>query len=247
MGLRMVAPMLVLLATPAARAGVTLIVQKKGDAGGKPNAVYLDADRMRLEDGQKILIFDAAKQTLVGVNPADRTYEVMTADDAKQAAAQMRKLMESMPPEQRKQMEKLAPGAGKPHKTEQIKLVPIGGKKTVAGYTCDQYRVIVDGKPSEEGCYIPWSEKVVTRADMAVFDRFGEFFSGAFGAAARGGVSERIARYPGLPAVRTPIEPDGSMGPEEQLVSVKRGPLPAELFAPPVGYTRKASPGFRAR
>src|SRR5262249_12864018 len=147
---------LAILAAPLARAGVTLTMEHKGESSGKPSTVYLEADRMRVEDGHQIMIFDASKQTLTGIEAAAKSYSVMTAEDAKRAAAEMRKAMQNLPPEQRKQMEALVPG--KSRKTEQIKLVKLGGHKTVAGYACDEFRVMVDGKPAEEGCYIPWSD-----------------------------------------------------------------------------------------
>ena len=56
------------------------------------------------------------------------------------------------------------------------------------------------------------------------------------------GIFGRLEKAPGVPISRVPIESSGQRGEEEQIKSIKRGPVPSSLFAIPAGLTKKELP-----
>ena len=108
----------------AARAG-TVIQQEGGEIGSKnPKSkitMYLDAGKLRVDtqdsENKSILIFDANKQVMWMINPAENSYREMDKAQMDAMGQQMSKAMEqmqaqmaNMPPEQRKMMEDMMKG-----------------------------------------------------------------------------------------------------------------------------------------
>jgi hypothetical protein len=155
--------------------------------------------------------------------------------------AQAAERMKSMPPEQRKQMEKAMGGADA--KPTELKFEKAGGKKTVNGFSCEMYKVLEDGKPKEEDCIAPWSSSILTRADFAGLRKFAEDMAKSVGTMAGGtgkNAFQQFDKYPGFPVTRHPLDP--AEHEDEVLKSVKRGSIPASTFAVPAGYTKKPLP-----
>jgi len=247
----------VLLFVPAAAySGVTATMVE----GKKTNTFFIEGNRLRMEDGKRITIFDGDAKRLITIDPAKRTYGVSTEADMKamgakyraqmQAAGdQMRKQMEKMPPEQRKKLQDIldrAPSSGgesaRPmeHGKGETHYQATGAKRTVAGYSCEMYRVVEDGSSDEEQCLIPWSAGVVKKSDLDVLKSFASFMSQMFvgmGGDAPKDLGERalgdLARAPGVPALRL-------RGGEEvgELKRLERGPVLGDKFAVPAGYTK---------
>ena len=242
------APLLVVLMGGHAQAAVTLVMQRGASA---TSTLYVDGDKMRMENAgtgpAHTVIIDAAGKRMLMVNDAEKSYTEVTEADMKRFGemmtarrAEMAEKMKSLPPEQRKRMEKMMGGADA--KPPELKFERLGAKKTVNGFSCDMYRVLEDGKPKEEDCIASWSSSVLQRSDFAGLRKFAEDMAKETGAMGGGGrqMFEQFDKYPGFPVTRHPLDP--SEHDDEQLKSVKRGSIPAASFAVPTGFTKKASP-----
>jgi hypothetical protein len=169
--------------------------------------------------------------------------EVTQADLERFAAlmAQMRPMneerMKSLPPEQRKKMEAMMGG-----KPIDIKFEKMGGKKTINGFSCEMYRKLEDGKATEEDCIAPWSAGFIQKSDFAGLKKFAEEVAKTAGMMGRGGqdMFAQFEKAPGFPVSRHILEPGEQA--DEVLKSLKRGSIPASMFAVPAGYTKKELP-----
>jgi hypothetical protein len=243
----------------AARAGVTMVVQRGPAATASTSTIYLDGDRIRVEGAQKTqrdtsVIVDGAAKKMIMINATEKSYMEMTEADIKKMKAQVDAMraqamerMKNLPPEQRKQMEKMMGGMGAmpgaDAKPAKLDFQAMGQKKTVNGFACDMYKVSRDGVPKEEDCISPWSAKVLQKSDFEGFRKFAEEMAKQMGSTgAQNDMMEQFEKFPGLPITRHPL--DG--GDDEEIKSVKRGSIPAAQFAVPAGYTKKEVPQMGA-
>ena len=251
---------ILLLVPAAAYAGVSATIAEKQ----RTNTLFVEGNRLRIEEGKRILIFDGDAKQLITIDPAKHTYGVSTEADMKAlgaryrpqmeaAEAQMRKQMEKMPPEQRKQMEEMLRRSGlqsgqstEPAKVE-TRYEPTGAKRTVAGHSCQMYRVVENESP-EEQCLLPWSAGVIKKDDLEVFNSFGRFMSQVYVGMGREvpkevreGMLGDLARAPGAPLLRLR---DGEV--VSEVKKLERGTISADKFAVPAGYTKtgQADLGF---
>ncbi len=245
-----------LLVPLRAHAGLTITTQK----GSEPGAtLYLDGDHFKADEpkGERAstIIIDATAKKVTMVDATNRTYTEMTeADRARMKAqmdamrAQMAERMKNMPPDQRAKMEAMmGPGGASGDKPHDWKFESMGQKKTVNGFACEMYRVSEDGKVREEQCVSPWSAGLVKKTDFAGIQKFAESMMDDLGGPrghSGGSIFSRMEKAPGVPISRVPIEADGQRGEEEQIKSIKRGSIPASVFAVPAGYTKKDMPAF---
>jgi hypothetical protein len=248
-----------LLSSATARAAVTIVVQN--GATEAPNTLYLDGKRMRI-DGTRAgggretsMIMDGAGKRMLILNDTEKTYSEITQEDMKKMRvrveamrAQAEERMKSMPPEQRKKMEQMMGGmaGGPPAKEKDFKFEKMGEKKTVNGFSCEMYRILVDGKPTEEDCVSPWSAGLIKVSDFEGLREFAESMMQGMGGNQKEQnwflFKKRFDEFPGFPVTRVVIEPDGKRLPKEEVKSVKRGSIDAAKFAPPVGFTKTPSP-----
>jgi hypothetical protein len=243
------------LAAARAEAGVTMVMQRGADA---QSTLYIDGDKLRMETPggpQRTVVIDAASKRISMINDEAKTYMEFTEADMKRVGAmatarcaEMREKTKSMPDEQRKRVEGMmgALCAAKDAKAPELKFEKLGQKKSVNGFSCEMYRVVENGKGKEEDCLAPWSANLLQRSDFAGLRKFAEEMAKDSGAMAPGGASqtfEQFDKYPGFPVSRHPLEagPMG-MGPDEQLKSIKRGPIAADKFAVPAGYKKTEIP-----
>jgi hypothetical protein len=116
-----------------------------------------------------------------------------------------------------------------------------GGSDSAAGIRCDWYRLAVGGKPTgEESCYAPWDSVGVKKAEFKVFEKleaFARSMADAAGMPSAGeGFRDRFDRAPGAPIIEARVV-DGKRQVERKLVSIERGAIPADRFAPPAGFS----------
>ena len=250
----------VLLTAGVARAadGV-LIVQKMTPSGGTAttNQIQIEPNRMRAEvtppSGTKMaVIYDAAKQSVLLVDDAKRTYTEMNKADLDRLAgqvndmmSQMQAAMANMPPAQRAQMEAMMRGrmggmaaAAAPPKITYTKI----GTDKVGKWTCDKYEGKQDGQHASEICTVDANTIGLTAADMTVFTQLAGFFKQLAPSAADmvqlGGAG---AGFPGVP-VRT-VQSSMTI----EITDVTRQTFPATLFQPPAGYTKQDMMGGMGR
>ena len=173
---------LCLLAGTAQAADGILIVQQTTVGGGAPqtNRVQIDARRMRAEatgpTGEKqIVVFDGVKQVMMLIDETRKTYTEISKADADSLGsqmsgmmAQMQQQMQSMPPEQRAQMEAMMKGRGGAAmrgmgvaKTQYRK----AGTGTVGKWTCDKYEGYQGEKKVSELCTVDPKVLGFTEAD----------------------------------------------------------------------------------
>jgi hypothetical protein len=237
--------LLSLAAAAPARAGVTATFQAKGHP---LTTVQVEGNRARVDDGKEITIFDGDARKLVTLRPAERSYVEVTEAELRAQGARLRGEMEALKarlgPEQRAQLEAATDKAkGKGKERPKPAFEATGRKDRVAGQACEVYRQIADGKPVQELCLIPWSAGLVTREDLAAFEKMSQLLMTVLEEA--GGASDllrdtraSLAAMPGFPARTVEIDEQGKAGEPEELVKVVRGPLPPGTFAVPPGYTR---------
>jgi hypothetical protein len=166
-----------------------------------PSTAYIDTDRMKIITPDNIIIFRGDLNRVWVIEPEKRTFVEMTPEIMQQMAgqvagassqmaaamAQMQAEMAKLPPEQRAQMEAmmagrgglagLAGGRGGPPAAPQVSYTRAGGSKTVAGWSCDQYRKTVNGRQEEDICIARITATGFTQADFQVFERFSNFMS----------------------------------------------------------------------
>lgn len=236
----------------ASPAWAGLVITSTG-SDGKASVTYLDGKRLRMEharDGEEaghVTLFDGDAHRLVEVNGKERSYQVMTEDQGQQMRARLDAMLEQLPPEQRARAEAaLAKQRAATRPAHKIEFQPLGGSETVAGYRCQRFRVLRDGKHEEEGCFIPWSSAAATREDLAPFVELGRFFEGlsaaATGGERQGNLLQELAGAPGFPAVLENVDEGGKRTLVHRLVKLERRRVPADLFAVPAGYAEAKSP-----
>jgi hypothetical protein len=107
----------------------------------------------------------------------------------------------------------------------------VGSGKTIAGYACDVYRVFADTRLRNQGCFAPWSPRLITKAeveDMATLMEGLQRFQSTRG--------ERWGTGPGLPVEQHFSNPDGkTVRLTSVLRSVSRAHVPASTFQVPSG------------
>ena len=251
----MTARLLVLILLSAGSARASGVVVHSTARGGDTTA-YLDGKRIRFDDPKdsraQITIFDGEAHRLLQLDTRAHTYWETTEADGKRLRARFDAALASLPPEQRKQFEaamKQRPQAPAKH---DLKFVALGSHQDVAGFGCEGYRLLRDGKPEKEGCYIPWSGKAVARSDLEGLKELGKFsraiLENAFGAAAAGirtaPFLAEMETAPGFPAVLDELERGGRRN-VHRLVKLEHAQLPASTFAIPAGYRKVANPLLR--
>jgi hypothetical protein len=244
-----------LLAGTLCHAGVTIVFQRGQQPG---STMSLDGKHLRMEGGDRgssSLVVDGPGKRQVVIDQARKTYMVITLDDMRhqrqrmaEARAQSEQRLKNMPPEERQHLEALM-GKKVPFgpigKAAVIKYEPMNARRTVAGFSCQMYRVVFDGKPRLEECVAPWSAGPVRKSDFAGLRPFMEEMSKAAGNFGDNYL-EQLKKAPGFPITRAMLDENGARGVEEHLQSVTRGPIPPETFAVPDGYTKTEIPTMGA-
>lgn len=251
-----------LLPCSGAFAGTTLTMK---NAKGGESTLFLDRNKMRTVDArpeksessmmydgdaQKMFLIDPAKKTYTVITPArmkakmDEARASMKASMAKMPAeqrAQMQAAMEKMDPETRKRMEAMMSGqAARPATPAQkTRYEKTGSSQTVAGYRCEGYRQVTGDKVGMAGCFIPWSAGAVSKEDLGSFEKIREFMREGGQGMMDGAAMLQVAEMPGFPAKWGPPGKEGSDEARMTLVSIKRGSVPADTFKVPAGYAEK--------
>lgn len=213
----------------------------------------LEGEKLRAEDPRGgVMIFDGEKQTLWTIDPKGKRYTEVTEADANrikemqaQMEQQMKERLKALPPDQRKEMEaRLEEMKGKPAKeAPKLTFEPAGEtKKTKHGFSCQPHRVLADGKPIEEACFILWKETGLSVDDFRAFDALDQFFRklGTQGGNQQNRIFGDLIQSPGIPAHVAMISPDGTLGPEQELVVLKKETIPADQFTPPPGLKKES-------
>jgi len=262
------ATLLALLAPAAARAATTIVVQR-GKEPPSTIYADKDRLRMEAPEGvapamagkgpgapagraPSVVLVDAVARKMVMVNDRDKTFTEITEEDMKRLKAQLQAMRaqmaertKNMTPEQRAQMESMMGPAAKQMlsgdaKPPQWKFEPLGTKKTVNGFACEMYRVLLDGAVHEEDCISPWSAGLVDRSAFAGLEKFAENMEQGMGGMR--GAMPLFHQFPGLPITRVVISPTGERSEEHQVKSISHAAIAPSMFVVPAGYTKRELP-----
>jgi hypothetical protein len=242
--------------------GVLIVEKTTTGASSQTNQIQLEKDRIRAETagatGEKqVFMFDAVRQTMWIVNPDKKTYSEITKADVDRmggqmsdAMAKMQQQMQSMPPEQRAQIEAIMRGRGMPGggapppKTEYKKT----GTDKVGKWTCDKYEGSQNGQKTVELCTVSPQALGFAAGDFEVSRQLQAFFSklmpqGADNMFRMGTMEEQ--GFSGVPVRRVSFGPRAS---STEIMEVTRQTFPDSTFAVPAGFQKEASPfGGRGR
>ena len=239
------------------------------------STAYIDADRLKIVSPDYIVIFRGDLNRLWSIDAQKRTYTEMTAETMQQMAgqmagasaqlaaamAQMQAQLSKLPPEQRAQMEAmmagrggfggLAGGRGGAPAAPQVSFIRAGGSKTVASWTCDQYRKTVNGQQEEDLCLARITAVGLGAADFQVFERFSTFMSPLMTSPMMPkndiimGWND-MNKAVGFPAA--PLETVTYAGgkPDRQMTvnKMERTAIPAGTYELPAGLTKQEIPGL---
>jgi hypothetical protein len=243
----------------SAHAGVTVTLQGEKDH----STIYVEGNKMRVDSepasGHKsTMIFDGDQQKMLLIDHEKKAFSEVTPQAVKGVQAQARQRaqeqMAKLSPEQRKQMEQLmTPEQRKQlqdYTSGQAEVKPVdikweltGAKQTVAGFPCEGFKELKDGKLNAEGCYIPWSAGAITKADLAPVHKLQEFMTQSGLPVPQHGLANfmKLEEGPGFPGSWERVSESGQKEHKESVSSVKRGSVSSDKFQLPPSYTKTDS------
>ena len=249
---------LCLLAGAAQAADGILIVQQTTVSGGAPQThrVQMDARRMRAETtGSTVVVFDGTKQVMMLIDDGKKSYSEITKAEVEAIGAQVsgmmeqvQKQMQSLPPEQRAQMEAMMKGrgAGMPGMTVAKTQYRKTGTGTVGKWTCDKYEGYQGDKKVSEICTVDPKVLGFTEADFAVSKEMMAFFKQIMpaGAAEMFSLGSAEQGFSGVPVRTTTTSTPPTT---TEVTEVGRQSFPDSVFQAPAGYAKTDFMGGRGR
>ena len=245
-----------------ARAG-TVIQQEGGEIGSnKPKSkmtLYVDAGKLRVDTqdtgNNAVVIFDAGKQVMWMINPAEKTYREMDKAQVEAMGQQMSKAMEqmqaqmaNMPPDQRKMMEEMMKGRmggmmGGASAKPTISLKELGSEK-VGPYSTTHYEMLLNGERSQEIWAAPFDQAKMSSADIKTFQDMAKFFESITRNVPTGSYSfSSMEQLKGFP-VKTVQYSGGKPSHEWNMVSVEQKSIDGSQFTLPPGVKKVEMPGM---
>jgi uncharacterized protein DUF4412 len=226
---------LVALAVPAGAAD--LVIHQRSTTGEhaapREETVYLTGDTVVTDSAQSRMIVDAKAKTITMADKDERTYSVLTFDDVRDQMEQVKKSMESMPPEVRKMFEDLTQGGAK------VSVTPTGKTATIAGYAAKEYAIA--GGPYGGTVWI--TDAIETPPQLAQWRELVDRGTGVGGGPSHE-LAEALATLKGFP-LRTHIVTTAAgrtFAVSTEVLDVKEGTPPADVARVPTGYTKRQPP-----
>lgn len=238
-------------------AGVVLQYEsRKSPSGeGTPGTIFVNDDRLRLEQGDTKAIFRGDKQVMWIIDQKGGKYFEMSKEQMQKigaqvsdAMSQMQDQLKSLPPEQRAKIEEMmkmrAPQAeGKP--VEAMKYVKNGKSESINGFPCDGYDGMRGDKKELEIWVTDWKRFGLTASDFKVLEQMGLFMKDAIGPLAKKFSSSFAQSYsdvdrpdalPGVPIRIVNVDNGGSV---MEIKKVSKEAVPAERFELPEGLRKE--------
>ena len=237
--------------------GQGLYVESRNTSGDEIEKFWYMPHMFRTtDDNGKITVIRLDKELIYNIDPEKRTYTEFLFSEMKgmkdKAAAMLKKRMENMSPEQKKQMEEMMKhvegmspeqkkalegqmgGKKEPSDGNKYEVVNTGETKSISGFTCTKYTVKRHGDDTET----VWATNDVRgtetlRKDM---EQFMEKISTELGSGKLG--NEWYKEIRGFP-IRT--ESDGST---RTVTKIEQRSISASEFAVPAGYTKEKMKGL---
>jgi hypothetical protein len=198
--------------------------------GGAPTeeTVYIAGDKIVTESPTVRTIVDLDQQTITSADKSKKAYSVTTFDELRAQMDMIRKSLESLPPEQRKQMGALFDD------TAAVTIKPTGKTETIAGHPAKEHTV--SGGPYSGSV---WTTDAI--AKPAAFTKWKGIEQTRGGAARR--LGEAMDKLEGFP-LRTRIEMKAGPHPvtlSNEVLEVKDTSPPADVMKVPAGFTKQAA------
>jgi hypothetical protein len=243
--------MICAIAGGPAAAGIVLTTEQVNltDQSTTKDMIYLDSDRMKLSPAHRIMIYRGDLDRIWMIDESKHKYFEMTPQSMQQAQDNTAAAMQHLPdvPEaQRKQIEAMMaqrgmtmPGAQPP--------APIyekaGGIKTVAGFSCELYRMRTGDRVADE-CIAHFDAVGLTRDDLKLFAGMKKFFgSGMMAGQANAfdfDAQRQALGFDGIP-LETIVYLDGKPVSRRSITAITRSPIPPATFELPDGLTKEAA------
>jgi len=210
-----------------------LVVRQRSSAGLGGQApgeetVYLTSDKIVTDSAATRIVVDLEQKTVTSIDKEKKAYGVLTFDELRAQMDTLRKTLESLPPESRKQLSALLDDSGP------VTVKESGKTETIAGYAAKEYSL--SGGPYSGSI---WTTTAI--ATPPAFSKWKTIERSHGGAAQR--LGEAMQRVDGFP-LRTRIEIKSGGQPvtlSNEVLEVKDGSPPAELLKVPPGFTKQAA------
>jgi hypothetical protein len=196
-------------------------------SGPTEETVYIAGDKIVTESPTIRTIVDLDQRTITSADKAKKAYSVTTFDELRAQMDMMRKSLESLPPEQRKQMGALFDDS------EPVTIKPTGKTETIAGHPAKEHSV--SGGPYSGSV---WTTDAI--AKPAAFVKWKGIEQTRGGAARR--LGEAMEKLDGFP-LRTRIDMKGGPHPislSNEVLEIKEASPPGDVLKVPAGFTKQA-------
>ncbi len=206
------------------------------------------------------MIYNAERQEMIAIDHGAQEYYVIDkemmdqmAGQVSDAMKQMQEALDAMPPEQRalaEQMMKQRMPQPQVEAGPPVELNKTGESDSIAGYDCEYYDVMQEGRRIRELCITGWDDieegREVAGAMMELagfFESMREAFAGAGGLGVMDRQQEMFAYMRdlnGYPILSRDYDAAGTLQTESKLRSAGRVDLNPALFEPPESYREQA-------
>jgi len=250
------------LTTGMAAAADDLTIVSKLTHDGKPAGTatsYIASDHVRMArgDGHESIV-DLKTGEMTILDPAKKTYYVVTKQDMAQLNAKMqeqmnspemkqaRERMEKMTPEEKKQMESVMGGLAGSFEVKKT-----GASRKIAGYGCEEWTITIGEFSRTKEC-LTTELQYPAHAWEAYKDMAEGMKSAmsAFGPMAKSGaeMAAKLKDMKGIPlATTTSIDIMGhKTTTETEVTEVRRGAIPSSAWEVPAGYTKTENPMLKS-
>jgi hypothetical protein len=198
------------------------------------------------------LIYDGDKDEMMVFDHAQKKYFVMTKEQmnamavqVSDAMKQMEEALAAMPPEQRKMAEQMMAGrmpAAQPEKPAST-VNKAGGSDTIAGFDCENYEVISEGRRVRQMCVASWDDIDGGRESADAFMDFAGFFSDMREAFSEMGdmsaqqeMFGHLESLGGYPVLSRDYDEAGALSGESRVTTARSESIDPSAFTPPAGY-----------
>ncbi|MEO8035215.1 MAG: DUF4412 domain-containing protein [Acidobacteriota bacterium] len=236
------------------------ILSKVTKDGGTPQSSisYISADHIRMSQGDgKETIIDFKSGQMTTLDPAKKTYYVITRADFDAMAAKMKEQMNSpemkkaqeamknLPPEQQKRMEAMMGSM------LTFDVQDLGTTRKIAGYSCENWTITMGQFSKSDECLT--SELQFPARAWEMYRGYADSMKtmmASMGPMAKNmeKMQEQFKKMKGYPLANTTTV--NVMGHRSLVASevteVKRGPIPATVWEVPAGYTKVDNPMQKA-
>lgn len=252
MNIRPLAFALVALLPAAATQADARISYRATEGGGAAMQSLLIGNGMIRSDadGDTSVVFDTAASTMTVLDHGQRQFTRIgkaeleqMSETLNQAMRQVEQAMANVPPEMRAQMQGMIGGAipgmgGEP----MVKVEDTGVADRVAGHACTIYRTKLQDRVINESCMgttsvlseLSAADRATLEAAMAMTADMVESLS-----------SGPLAQFADMTPFKAGMVPlrvtdiDGGQRSTSEFAGIESGPLPADAFAIPAGYTEQ--------